>query len=157
MSRFGQPRPAPKSLTREQKRKVALVKAALQRSDNAVKDHLISLGSYERAAMTSQYGLHGATGDIMKSTPGWPDTIRKLHDEVLRAQDRLDALHTGLHAERLLSQSLGEFAAGADNWRHGLSSGDGAEVERSSTAMRRHWTRATALAKAGFAELERGR
>jgi hypothetical protein len=81
----------------------------------------------------------------------------KLRDEFLRVRDRLDALHTGLRAERELSQSLTAAAAAANEWHRGMATTDGATIDRARTRVQHHFRRAGQLGAAGLADLEKGR
>src|SRR3977135_2663454 len=101
------------SLSPEQLRKVNQIKAALGKSNNPLKDHFISLDTFERSALQAKSGRVFAE---------WPKRIAGLQAETLRARGRLDQLDTGLRAQRRLHDALTELAAAFGAWHRGLSS-----------------------------------
>src|SRR5207248_555562 len=91
-------------LTPDQRRKVALIKETLARSDSDVHIYLTALDAFARSL--AKFGRDPTyPGGI---SPVEREYFHKLSAEVLRARDRLDALRTGLRAERELSASLTE-------------------------------------------------
>ena len=145
-------KPAP--LTPEQQRKIALIKAALQKSDKElhVLVHGISLAEDSAAHFGPQpsFGGHLFANITVKFRA-------QLAAELRRASTRLAALHTGLLAEKQLRSSLLASAAGADAWYRALSSDDGATIFREQKAMTAAFAKADKLQKAGLANLEKGR
>jgi len=135
-------------LTPDQQRKVRAIENAVAASDRAVKDHLISLDTFERSAIKAKTG---------RVTAEWPRRIAGLHNEALRARDRLDRLDTGLRAQSRLRASLTELASAFDAWHSGLSSTDTDVVEHAMARMQRHYTNAGRLGKSGLADLKAGR
>jgi len=129
----------------EKQRLVREIKAALAKSNNPIKDHFISLDTFERHA--KKYGHFS----------GLPEIVVKLRAELLRARGRLDELDTGLRAERRLSAALTESAAGVAAWHAGLKSRNLREINAALRSMERHFAKARSLGKAGAADLERGR
>src|SRR5205085_3098333 len=128
------------NLTPEQQRKVREIKAALGRSDNPLRDDLISIRTFERSA------LRYKTGRIYAE---WPVRIERIRAELLRARGRLDGLNTGLRAERRLQAALIELAAGVDAWHRGLTSNRVDVVDAALASMKRHFATADRWGKAG--------
>jgi hypothetical protein len=135
-------------LTPKQRRKVAQIKGALNRSTNALQDHFYSLDTFERSA------LKYASGKVSSE---WVATLVKLHAELLRARDRLAALHTGLRAERAMRDALGELAAAVDAWRRGMAATTPEAVDAATSAARRHFANAEKVGKIALKDLEAGR
>jgi hypothetical protein len=140
-------------LTREQRHKVGLIKDALGKSDHEVGHYLHEIVTNQQSAVKfpdPQLGP-GRLSEISL------DQFDKLRSELLSARDRLDALHTGLRAERELSDALTESAAAVAAWGRGMGSDDVATVDRAQSRAARHFTHGDHLAKAGLADLKRGR
>jgi hypothetical protein len=135
-------------LTPEQERKVRAIEAALDASDRALRDHFTSLATFERSALKVRTG---------RISPQWIATLSKLEAELGRMRARLDGLHTGLRAQRRLRDALTAQVSAVAAWREGLASNQLDEVDAALERMRRHAARATALGKAGLADLEAGR
>jgi hypothetical protein len=135
-------------LSRDQRRKVRQIRDALGQSDGAVKDHFISLDTFERSAKKTKSGR--VSGE-------WTKTLDKLHAELIRAQDRLDRLHTGLTAQRLLRDSVASMAAAVEAWRDALRSQDPGEIGRLTDRMRRHFAAAETAGRRGTTYLAQGR
>jgi hypothetical protein len=147
-------------LTPDQQRKVALINSTLGLSDDRLKNELSSIETFARDCTNPSlnvFGCHGYYDDLAGYTPEWPARVRSVHDELLRARDRLDSLNTGLRAERLLSAALGEAAAAFGDLAAGLSSNDQAVIEQKIASMEGHWTTANAIATAALTSLEHGR
>jgi hypothetical protein len=147
-------------LTPDQQRKVALINSTLGLSDEKLKNDLSSIETFARDCTNPSlnvYGCHGYYDNLVEYTPEWPARVRSVHDELLRARDRLDTLNTGLRAERLLSAALGEAAAAFGDLAAGLTSNDQAEIEQKLASMQGHWTTANAIVKAALTSLEQGR
>jgi hypothetical protein len=136
------------SLSPDQFRKVNQIKAALDKSDNVLKDHLISITTFERSAVKAQSGRVFAE---------WPRRIAGLQEETLRARGRLDKLDTGLRAQHRLHDALTELAAAFGAWHSGLASNQTDEVDAAKARMQRHFASADRLGKAALNDLKRGR
>lgn len=136
------------ALPPEKARKVREIEAALAKSNNALKDHFISLDTFERSARKVKSG---------RVSSGWPETVAKLRAELLRARARLDQLDTGLRAQRRLRDALTEAAAAVDAWHRGLRSSNIGEIDAALASMDRHFAKARSLGKAGVADLKQGR
>lgn len=137
-----------RDLTPEQKRKVAAIKAALGGSDNRLRDHMISINTFERSALKVKTG---------RITNEWPARIAGIRAELLRTRGRLDALNTDLRAEQRLRTALTELAAAVDAWHRSLTSDQVKVVDAARASMKLHFARAHQLGKAGLADLEQGR
>jgi hypothetical protein len=137
-----------RELTPDQERKVREIRAALGKSDNRLRDDLISIRTFERSALKYK------TGRIYAE---WPVRIAGIRTELLRARARLDGLNTGLRAERRLQAGLTELAAAVDAWHRGLTSDRLDVIDAALASMKRHFAKAHQLGKAGLADLEQGR
>lgn len=136
------------ALTPDQARKVNAIRAALGSSDRKVRDHLISVRTFERSAAKAGSGRIAAE---------WPRRIGGMKTETLAVRRRLDGLDTGLRAQRILRASLTELASGFDAWQRGLSSRDPEVIEKASASAQRHFANAGRLGKSGLADLKAGR
>jgi hypothetical protein len=121
---------------------------ALGKSDRDVHVHLTAIDGYARTLMKFGPDPKYDAG----VSPVELQYFAELRAELLRARDRLDALHTGLRVERELSAALTESAAAVDEWHRGP-----ATIDRAQAAMQRHFVIADRHAKAGLADLTRGR
>ena len=136
------------SLSPDQFRKVNQIKAVLGKSNGTLKDHFISLDTFERSAQKAKSGRVFAE---------WPKRVAGLQAETLRVRGQLDKLDTGLRAQRRLHDALTELAAAFGAWHRGISSNRVGEVDDALDAMKRHYDNADRLAKAGLADLKVGR
>jgi hypothetical protein len=136
------------ALTPEQKRKVNAIRVALGSSDRAIKDHFISVKTFERSALKSRTG---------RITPEWPRRIGGMRAETLAVRGRLDRLNTGLRAQRTLRAALTELASGFAAWQRGLAAGDRNVVESARASAQRHFANAERLGRSGLADLKAGR
>src|SRR4249919_242871 len=116
-------------LTPEQKRKTNAVRAVLGSSDRAIKDHFISVRTFERSALKARTG---------RITPEWPRRIGGMKAETLAVRGRLDRLDTGLRAQRTLRAALTELASAFDVWQRGLASSDSEVIEKAKASAQRH-------------------
>jgi hypothetical protein len=140
-------------LSPTQRHKIRLIKDALGKSDQDVGGYLSQILANQRAAVQFPDPQLGP-GRLSPTSLGY---FTKLSTELLRARDRLDALHTGLRAERELSDALTESAAAVAAWRLGMGSDDAATIDRARSRAARHFTHGDHFAKAGLADLKRGR
>ena len=136
------------TLTPDQRRKVAQIKAALGGSDRAVRDHFYSLDTFERSAKKYKSG---------RVAGPWVDTLTKLRGELLGARNRLDDLNTGLSAQVLLRRSLTDTVAAIAAWRTALSSSDPQVISAAITRMQNRFAAAESNGRRGAFYLERGR
>lgn len=140
-------RAAEPALTPEQQQKVSEIKAAIGKSDRAVYDHLYSIRTFERSALT-------ATSNRIFAE--WPVRIAGVRNELQAAHDRLGGLHTGLRAESRLRAALTELAGAFEAWHYGLTSSNVREIEGALARMKIHFEKADTLGQAGLADLQRG-
>jgi hypothetical protein len=140
-------------LTREQRHKIGLIKNALGKSDHDVGHYLHEIVTNQRAAVNFPDPQLGP-GRLSKISL---DQFDKLRSELLSARNRLDALHTGLRAERELSDALTESAAAVAAWGLGMGSDDAATIDRAQSRAARHFAHGDHLSQAGLADLKRGR
>jgi hypothetical protein len=136
------------ALTPEQTRKVKAIVNALAKSDRLIKDHLISIDTFERSAMKVRSG---------RVTAEWPRRVAGMQSETLAARDRLGQLHTGMRAENTLRAALAELASAFGAWHRGLSSSDADVIDDALAHMKRHYANAVRLGKSGFLDLKAGR
>jgi hypothetical protein len=138
--------------TPARRRKIRLIKEALGKSDRNVHTYLDVIES--DALSLIKFGpdpkFPGGVAPIELSY------FDKLRAELVRARDRLDALHTGLQAERELSRALTELALAVNEWHRGMATTDAATIDRAQAAMQRHFTTANRYAKAGLAGIKLG-
>jgi hypothetical protein len=154
MSHWFDAQAARTTLKPEQQRKIRLIKEALAKSDGELHRVLHEIRVEEDSA--ANFGPQPSYGGRLFSDV----SVRfraQLGAELLRARTRLAALHTGLQAESQLRQALTEAAAGADAWYRALSTDDAATIDHAQQAMSQHFAKADKLAKAGFANLAKGR
>jgi hypothetical protein len=136
------------ALTPDQKRKIRAIEQAIGSRDRRIRDHLVSIDTFDRSARKARNG---------RVWPEWPRRIDGLRVETLSARDRLDRLDTGLRAQGTLRSALTELASAFDAWHRGLTSSDIAAVEQAMRSMQRHYLNAGRLGKTGLAELKAGR
>lgn len=140
-------------LSPEQRDKVRLIKEALGESDRDVHKYLIAIAGYERSLIRFGPDRKYPAG----VSPVELEHFAKLRAELLRARDRLNALHTGLRAESELSDSLTAGAAAVKQWHRGMAATDTATIGHAHASMERHFATADRLGKAGLADLKKGR
>jgi hypothetical protein len=140
-------------LSPEQRHKIRLITDALGKSDHDVSTYLKQILANQNAAVKFPDPQLGPG----RLSPTSLDFFTKLSAELLRARDRLDALQTGLRAERELSGALTQSAAAVAAWHRGMGSDDGLTIDRAQAAAHRLFVGADKLAKAGVADLKRGR
>ena len=140
-------------LSPERQHKIRLIKDALGKSDHDVDLYLKQILANQRAAVRFPDPQLGP-GRLSPTSLAY---FTKLSGELLRARDRLDALHTGLRAERELSEALTQSAAAVAAWHRGMGSDDVLTIDRAQATAKRHFASADKLAKAGLADLKRGR
>jgi hypothetical protein len=141
-----------RGLTPAQRRKIKQIEAALGKSDTNVVSYVDLIGGYERSLL--RFGPDPKYDNGV--SPVELRTYLSLRDELLSARDRLDALHTGLRAERELSSALTEAAAAVTQWRRGMATSDPLTIDRAKAAATRHFAAGDRLGKAGLANLKRG-
>ena len=137
----------------ERQRQIQQIKRALGEGDREVHISLTAIEGYARALIKSGPDPKYRAG----VSPLELEYFAKLRADLLRARDRLDALHTGLRAERELSDALTESAAAVDQWHRGMSTTNPATLDGAQRATQRHFASADRHAKAGLANLEIGR
>jgi hypothetical protein len=138
----------------EQRRRIRLIKQELAKSNGELHRCWHEILKEEDSAV--RFGPQASYGGRLFSDV----SVRfraQLGAELLRARDRLAALHTGLQAEHELRQALTAAAAGADAWYHALSTDDARKISDAEKAMSRHFADADRLHRAGLANLEKGR
>jgi hypothetical protein len=140
-------------LSPKQRHKIHLITDALGISDHDVGTYLTQILANQRAAVQFPDPKLGP-GRLSPTSLGY---FTKLSTELLRARDRLDALQTGLRAERELSDALTQSAAAVAAWQRGMGSDDGLTIDRAQATAKRLFTGADKLATAGLADLKRGR
>jgi hypothetical protein len=137
----------------ERRHKIHLITDALEKSDHDVGTYLKQILANQDAALQFPDPQLGP-GRLSPTSLGY---FTKLSTELLRARDRLDALKTGLRAERELSDALTQSAAAVVAWHRGMGSDDGLTIDRAHATAHRLFVGADKLAKAGLADLKRGR
>jgi hypothetical protein len=140
-------------LSPKQRHKINLITDALGKSDQDVGTYLKQILANQNAAVKFPDPQLGP-GRLSSTSLGY---FTKLSTELLRARDRLDALQTGLRAERELSDALTQSAAAVAAWHRGMGSDDGLTIDRAHATAHRLFAGADKLAKAGLADLKRGR
>jgi hypothetical protein len=136
-----------RSLTREQRRKIDLIKHALDESDVALHRHMVKLEQAEQSAK------HHLTRDLSGQQSRILDQI---HDEISGALQRLEALDTGLKAQADLREALIDTAAAFAAWALELRSRDPGEIVRARARMQSHFSAAAKSGDRGSYRLKRG-
>lgn len=135
------------TLSLDQRRKIGEIRAALGKSDHAVRTHFAALDAVERAAKK---------GKTARVTRRWTGTLNELHGELLQARGRLDALHTGLRAQGQLRRSVVLTAEAVAHWRDGLRAGNPKRVAHAKAQMRAAFAAAQVAGRHGEYLIERG-
>ena len=128
------------SLSPDQFRKVNKIKAALDKSDRAVKYHFISLNTFERLPRNRRVEGFRQVG---------PKRSRSSETNYKKRRPG-PVLGTGLRAERLLRDGLKESAAAVEAWRYGLTSNSVREIDAATSRMQRTRAQQTGSAKQGW-------
>ena len=136
-----------RSLSAEKRHKVALIKEALGKSDHRLHTYMVRLDQLDRSAK------HDATQDLSGQRIRILDNI---HDELLRALQRLGALNTGLRAQEDLRKALIDSAAGYAAWSFALGSRNLTEIANAQARLQRHFDAAADHGERGTSRLERG-
>ena len=137
----------PRSLTHEQRRKIGLIKHALDQSDATLHRYMVKLNQAEQSA--KQHLTRDLSGQQSR-------ILDQIHDEIARALQRLEALDTGLQAQTDLRDALIDTAAAFAAWAAALRSRDPGEIARARARMQRHFSAAATSGDRGSDRLARG-
>jgi hypothetical protein len=136
-----------RSLSAEKRHQIALIREALGKSDGHLHRYMLGLDQLDRSAKQDP------TRDVSSQQVRILDNI---HDELLRALQRLGALNTGLRAQEDLRKALIDAAAGYAAWSFALGSRNLTEITNARARVQRHFDAAADYGERGTSRLERG-
>jgi len=136
-----------RSLSPEKRQKIAQIKEALGKSDRHLHVYMVRLDQLDRSAKQD------ATRDLSAQRIQILDNI---HDELMRALQRLGALSTGLGAQEDLRKALIDAAAGYAAWSFALSERNLSEIANARARVQRHFDAAADHGERGTSRLKRG-
>jgi hypothetical protein len=136
-----------RSVSLEKRHRIAQIKEALGKSDRHLHVYMVRLDQLNRSAKQD------ATRDLSAQRIQILDNI---HDELLRALQRLGALTTGLGAQEDLRKALIDAAAGYAAWSFALSERNPSEITNARARVQRHFDAAADHGERGTSRLERG-
>jgi hypothetical protein len=137
---------AGRHVTAAQRKKMAQIKTALDKSDRAVATNFARFDQSVAAAKSA-------------GKPVGSRQARELdgvYRELLKARDRLDKLQTGLQAQSLYRHSLVLTAEGVDQWRKALRSTNPDVIAQCDTRMGNAFAAAQDAGQQAAHALERG-
>jgi len=134
-------------LSPETRHKIAQIKEALAKSDAPMHGYMTSLDQLDRSAKNDP--TRDVSGPRVR-------VLDKIHDELMRALQRLGALDTGLRAQDDLRKALINSAAGYAAWSYALGSQNLREISAAQARVQTHFDKAADYGERGAANLERG-